>query len=76
MLLKINDRGSSGKRTKHIKVIYYMFKDTVDRGYLGKEWCPTEEIWAYVLTKPKESKSSQVLRIKLINVPVDYDYEK
>ena len=48
MLLETNYQGSSGKRTKHIKARYYTVKDTVDRGDLEIEWCPTEEIWADV----------------------------
>ena len=75
-LLKTNGLGSSGKITKHIKTIYYMAKDTVDRGDLKIEWCLTEKIWAYVLTKPKQVKSLLLFRSKLMNVPVDYDDEK
>ena len=56
MLFKRNGWGSSGKRTKHSKAIYYMVKDTVDRGDLKIEWWPTEEMWADVLTKPKQGK--------------------
>ena len=53
MIIEINDQGSSGKRTKNIKARYYMVKEKVDRGDLEREWCPTEEMWADVLTKPK-----------------------
>ena len=56
MILETNIRVSNGKRTKYIKARYYMVKDTVDRGDLKIEWCPTEEMWADVLTKPKQGR--------------------
>ena len=56
MLPQMNGRGSNGNRSKHIKAVYYMVKDTVYREDMKIEWCPTEEMWAYVLTKPKQGK--------------------
>ena len=76
MLLETNDRGSSGKRTKHIKARYCIVKDTVDKQYMKIEWCVTDFIREDVLTKPKQGKSFRVLRSKLMNATIDYDDEK
>ena len=56
MLLETNDWGSNGNITKNVEAIYYIVKDSVDRGDLKIEWCPTEEMWEDVLTKPKQVK--------------------
>ena len=56
MLLETNDRGSSEKRTKHIKARYCIVTDTVDKQDMKIEWCVTEEMWEDVLTKPKQVK--------------------
>ena len=41
ILLETNVRASSSKRTKHIKVKYYLIKDKVNRGEITIEHCPT-----------------------------------
>ncbi len=53
ILLETNDRASSSKRTKHIKVKYYLIKDKVDQKEITIEHCPTKQMWTDINTKPK-----------------------
>lgn len=50
ILLVANRRMSSSKRTKHIQHRYFLVKDRVDQGDLDIKYCPTEEMWADVMT--------------------------
>ena len=73
MLLAVNGRASSGKRTKHIKARYFFIKDKVDSGEAELQRCPTDRMWSDVLTKPKQGSPYRQLRAEVMNVPVDYD---
>jgi hypothetical protein len=42
ILLETNGRASSPKRTKHIKVKYYLIKDKVNQKEITIKHCPTE----------------------------------
>ena len=57
ILLKTNGRVSSSKRTKHIKVKYYLIKDKVDREEITIEHCPTDQMWTDINTKPKPKQA-------------------
>ena len=54
ILLKTNGRASSSKRTKHIKVKYFLIKDKVDWEEITIKHCPTEQMWMDINTKPKQ----------------------
>ena len=54
MLLETNGKASSSKRTKHIKIKYFLVKDKIDQGDIMVEHCPTEQMWTDVNTKPKQ----------------------
>ena len=43
---------SSRKKTKHIKEKFFFIKDRVDDGEIKVIDCPTEEMWADIMTKP------------------------
>ena len=73
ILLAINDRSSSFKRTKHIKHRYFLIKDLVDKGNIEIMHAPTEEMWSYVLTKPHQGMLSKKMRDLLMNVDVNYN---
>jgi hypothetical protein len=45
ILLETNGRASSSKRTKHIKVKYFLIKDKVNREEITIKHCPTEQMW-------------------------------
>ena len=72
MRLIFNGRASSTKRTRHLNVKLFHIKDVIARGDLSVEYCPTEEMWADVLTKPLQGRAYRVMRSKLMNCPVDY----
>ena len=50
--LEKNGRISSSKRMKHIKAKYFLIKDYYDYGEIDLGYCPTDVMWADVLTKP------------------------
>jgi hypothetical protein len=76
MLLERNGKASSSKRTKHINVRYFFVKDKIAKGEIDLEHCPTEEMWADVLTKPRQGKAWIVFRSMLMGIPEDYNDEK
>ena len=56
MSLLVNGRASASKRSKHIRVLYFFATDSIKRGDISMEWCPTEDMWADVLTKTLNGK--------------------
>jgi hypothetical protein len=54
--LEKNGRISSSKRTKHIKAKYFLIKDYYDSGEIDVKFCPTDKMWADVLTKPLQGQ--------------------
>ena len=54
--LEKNERMSSSKRTKHIKVKYFLIKDYYDAEEIDLRSCPTGEMWVNVLTKPLQGQ--------------------
>jgi hypothetical protein len=69
--LEKNGKASSSKRTKHINVRYFFFKDLVDRGKVTIAHCPTKEMWADVLTKPKQGHGFFLMQAKLMGCPIN-----
>ena len=59
LLLERNGRVSSLKRTKHIKAKYFLIKDYYDTGEIDVNFCPTNEMWADVLTNHYKDRSSE-----------------
>ena len=53
------------------KVIF--IKDRVDDGKIKGIDCPTEEMWADILTKPLQGMAYRTMRAVLINCPVNYE---
>ena len=64
---------SSSKRTKHIKAKYFLIKDYYDSGEIDLRYCPTDVMWADVLTKPLQGQKFRDMRAFLENCPRDYD---
>jgi hypothetical protein len=73
ILLETNGRASSSKRTKHIKVKYFLIKDKVNRGEITIEHCPTEQMWTDINTKPKQGAVFQAFRGHVMGIPTDYN---
>jgi hypothetical protein len=74
--LEKNGRISSSKRTKHIKAKYFLIKDYYDSGEIDVKFCPTDEMWADVLTKPLQGQKFRDMRAFLQNCPKDYDDDR
>ena len=73
--LEKNGRISSSKRTKHIKAKYFLIKDYYNSGEIDLWYCPTDVMWADVLTKslPLQGQKFRDMRAFLQNCPRDYD---
>jgi hypothetical protein len=67
MRLEVNGSFSSSKQTKHIKCRNYFICDKVANNDLKIMYCPTEIMWANVLTKPKQGASFRLDRSNLMN---------
>ncbi len=57
-----NGRVSASKRSKHIKAKYFLIKDYYDSGEIDLKYCPSDEMWADVLTKPLQGKKSEICK--------------
>ena len=75
-LLIKNGKMSSGKKTKHIKSKFFFIKDRVDGGEIKVIDCPTEEMWADIMTKPLQGMAFRTMRAELMNCPVNYDEDE
>jgi hypothetical protein len=71
--LEKNGRISSSKRTKHIKAKYFLIKDYYKSGEIDLRYCPTDVMWADVLTKPLQGQKFRDMRAFLQNCLRDYD---
>ena len=68
MLLETNGTASSGRRTRHIDIRYFMIKDRVDKKELSLEYCPTDEMIADFLTKPLQGVKFRKFRKLIMNL--------
>ncbi len=71
--LEKNGRVSSSKRTKHIKAKYFLIKDYYNSGEIDLRYCPTDVMWADVLTKPSQGKIFWDMCVFLQNWSRDYE---
>ena len=51
---------------------FFFIKDRIDDGEMIVVNCPTEGMWADILTKPLQRKAFRVMRSKLMNCEEDY----
>ena len=72
-LLIKNGKMLCGKKTKHIKAKFFLIKDRVDDGEIKVIDCPTEVMWADIMTKPLHGTAFRVMRAELMNCPVNYE---
>ncbi len=63
---------SSSKHTKHIKAKYFFIRHFHNSGELELRYCPTESMWADVLSKPLQGAKFRLMRAFLMNCPTDY----
>ena len=70
--LEKNGRVSGSSRTKHIKAKYYLVQDKYNSHEVDLKYCPTDTMWADVLTKPLQGLKFRQMRAVLMNCPLDY----
>jgi len=70
--LEKNGRISGSGRTKHIRAKYYLVKDKYETDEIDLKYCPTDLMWADVLTKPLQGQKFRAMRSFLMNCPLDY----
>jgi hypothetical protein len=68
ILLEKNGKMSSGKRTKHIAICYFLVTDRIRAGEISPKWCPTGEITADFLAKLLQGAMFQKFRDLLMGV--------
>ena len=56
MFLEKNRCVSSSSRTKHIEIKYFFIQDRIEKGDIGLEYCHTDNMVAYFMTKPIQGK--------------------
>ncbi len=49
---KTTKKPSSGKRTRHINIRYFLITDQINMKEVSIEWCPTKDMVADFMTKP------------------------
>jgi hypothetical protein len=58
----MNSRFLSGKKTKYIQVKFLFIKDRINDGEMIIVNCPTEGMWADILTKTLQGKAFRAMR--------------
>jgi hypothetical protein len=71
--LEKNGRILPSKRTKHIKVKYFLIKDYYDAGEVDLWYCPTGCMWVDVLTKTLQGQMFRDMQAFLQNCSRGYD---
>jgi hypothetical protein len=69
MLPEAKGKESSSKRTKHISVRYFFFKDRVQAGEITIKHCPTNDMLADHITKPVQGTHFRKLRSEIKLIP-------
>jgi hypothetical protein len=67
-----NGQFSSGKKMKHIRAKFSFITDRIDSRDIRVVHCPTEKMWADVLTKQLQGKAFRVMQSKLMNCSEEY----
>jgi hypothetical protein len=70
--LEKNGRVSGSSRTKHIRAKYFLVYDKYTAQEIDLKYCPTETMWADVLTKPLQGSKFREMRSILMNCPLNY----
>ena len=75
ILLEVNGRASSTKRTKHIKTKFFYVKDKVDSGEIEIRKRDTADMWSDVNTKPKQGNPYRKDRAMIMGCPLEWPNE-
>ena len=75
ILLEVNGRQSSTKRTKHIKTKYFFVKDKIDQGEIEIRKRDTNDMWSDTNTKPKQGSPLRKDRSMIMGCPMIWPNE-
>ena len=75
ILLEVNGRQSSTKRTKHIKTKYFFVKDKIDQGEIEIRKRDTADMWSDTNTKPKQGSGFRKDRAMIMGCPLEWPNE-
>ena len=67
-----NGHVPSSKCTTHIKVKYFFVKNYHHLGEITLTYCPTNLMWADILTKPLQDSAFRNMRAFLMNYSINY----
>ena len=73
ILLAIDGKFSSSKKTKHIKSRFFLIKDKIKKGDIEIQYKPTGRMWSDVLMETRHGIVFRVFHGQLMNVPEDCD---
>ncbi len=68
ILLEWNGKALSGKRTRHINIVYFIITDWVNMKEISIDWCPTKKMVADFTTKPLPGSQFRELRDYIMRV--------
>ena len=68
ILLEMNGKLSSGKRTKHINIRYVFVTDRMKKGKVTVNWCSTYDMTKYFFTKPHQGSLFRRFRDMVMGV--------
>ena len=66
-----NGKASSGKRTKHINIRYFVVADRINLNELTVEYCPTGSMTGDFFTKPLQGAQFIKFRKEILNLEYD-----
>ena len=69
MKLETNGKASSGKRTRHFNIKYFLITDLIARNEVTLQFCPTAMMIADYMTKPLVGKKFTEFRKVIMNLP-------
>ena len=67
ILLERNGKASSGKRTRHFNIRYFLLTDQVANNNVTIQFCPTDEMTADLMTKPLQGQKFAKFRKLIMN---------
>jgi hypothetical protein len=64
----IKNGAPTSARTRHINIRFFFAKDRVDNGEIKIVYCPTEDMWADLFTKPLQGAAFKRLRDLVLGI--------
>ena len=68
ILLEVNGKRSSGKRTRALNIRYFFLTDQIEKKNVEVQYCPTSEMTADFMTKPLQGKLFQKFRRQIMGM--------